>query len=137
MRVGDYAVDGVVEKSGRGEVYAATGPSGEPVTVSVFVAAAPERFLAEIEPLRGLDAFYTEPILATGTAEGLPYVVTPRQTGPTLRQEVTGHGPIEGPRLHRLAIATMTALVGIHQAGALHGELSPDRITLGDQGPTV
>ena len=43
-------------------------------------------------------------------------------------------GVLEAAALHRLAVGTMTALVAIHQAGTVHGDLRPGSVLFGDKG---
>ncbi|MGI5287526.1 hypothetical protein ACQEVF_29890 [Nonomuraea polychroma] len=65
------------------------------------------------------------------------YVVSEYIEGPTLRQVVDRHGPYAGDDLYRLAAATATALAAVHEAGAVHGALTPDKVILGAQGPRL
>ncbi|GAA2214573.1 hypothetical protein GCM10009850_100380 [Nonomuraea monospora] len=66
-----------------------------------------------------------------------PYLVSEYIEGPTLRQVVRLHGPYSGDDLYRLATATATALAAVHEAGATHGALTPDKIVLGGEGPRL
>ncbi|TMR14413.1 hypothetical protein ETD86_28775, partial [Nonomuraea turkmeniaca] len=66
-----------------------------------------------------------------------PYVVSEYIEGPTLRHVVDRHGPYAGDDLYRLAAATATALAAVHEAGAVHGALTPDKVILGAQGPRL
>ncbi|TMR22495.1 hypothetical protein ETD85_49335, partial [Nonomuraea zeae] len=66
-----------------------------------------------------------------------PYLVSEYIEGPTLRQVVDGHGPYAGDDLYRLAAATATALAAVHEAGAVHGALTPDKVVLGATGPRL
>ncbi|MEV4366146.1 hypothetical protein AB0J71_03700 [Nonomuraea sp. NPDC049637] len=66
-----------------------------------------------------------------------PYLVSEYIEGPTLRQVVERHGPFAGDDLYRLAAATATALAAVHEAGAVHGSLTPDKIILGVEGPRL
>ncbi|SEG93343.1 hypothetical protein SAMN05444920_10894 [Nonomuraea solani] len=66
-----------------------------------------------------------------------PYLVSEYIEGPTLRQVVDRHGPYTGDDLYRLAAATATALAAVHEAGATHGALTPDKVVLGAEGPRL
>ncbi|MFB4277092.1 hypothetical protein ACBJ59_17505 [Nonomuraea sp. MTCD27] len=66
-----------------------------------------------------------------------PYLVSEYIEGPTLRQVVDRHGPYTGDDLYRLAAATATALAAVHEAGAAHGALTPDKVVLGSEGPRL
>ncbi|GAA3552627.1 hypothetical protein GCM10022419_036240 [Nonomuraea rosea] len=66
-----------------------------------------------------------------------PYLVSEYIEGPTLRQVVEGHGPYAGDDLYRLAAATATALAAVHEAGAVHGALTPGKVVLGADGPRL
>ncbi|MGW0805766.1 nSTAND1 domain-containing NTPase [Nonomuraea sp. NPDC002799] len=66
-----------------------------------------------------------------------PYLVSEYISGPTLRQVVDRHGPYTGDDLYRLAAATATALAAVHEAGAAHGSLTPEKVVLGAEGPRL
>ncbi|MEV0996448.1 hypothetical protein [Nonomuraea sp. NPDC050202] len=66
-----------------------------------------------------------------------PYLVSEYIEGPTLRQVVERHGPYAGDDLYRLAAATATALAAVHEAGAVHGALTPEKVVLGSEGPRL
>ncbi|MBT2228141.1 hypothetical protein [Nonomuraea sp. NEAU-A123] len=67
----------------------------------------------------------------------VPYLVSEYIPGPTLGEVVGRRGPYEGDDLYLLAAATATALAAIHEAGAVHGGLTPDRVVLGAEGPRL
>ncbi|NRQ35257.1 hypothetical protein HII36_26025 [Nonomuraea sp. NN258] len=66
-----------------------------------------------------------------------PYLVSEYVEGPTLRQVVDRHGHLAADDLYRLAAAMATALASVHEAGAVHGRLTPDRVVLGAEGPRL
>ncbi|RSN07516.1 hypothetical protein DMB42_23010 [Nonomuraea sp. WAC 01424] len=66
-----------------------------------------------------------------------PYLVSEYIEGPTLRQVVDRRGHFAGDDLYRLAAATATALAAVHEAGAVHGSLTPDKVILGAEGPRL
>ncbi len=138
-QLGEYRLRGRLSENHRSIVYSAETGSGERVLVTLYSVELndSDKFLNEIEALRRLPAFYTSHLLDAGIANGRPYIVTEHVDGPTLVEEVAQRGPLTGLALHRFAVGTVTALVSIHQAGAVHGEFQPGNIILSPDGPRV
>ncbi|WP_052422654.1 WD40 repeat domain-containing serine/threonine protein kinase [Nonomuraea candida] len=117
------------------------GETGDGARVVVKVLPAdvdPGRFLRAVEPLRDVSAFCTAQVLGSGTlADGRPFVISEFIDGPTLREAVAAGEPPRDAALHRFAVGTVTALVALHQTGAVHGDLGPDTVVLGPDGPRV
>ncbi|MFB4267967.1 phosphotransferase [Nonomuraea sp. GTA35] len=133
-RLGGYTVEGLLAGSG---VYLARDDSGDPVVIKVYASDA-ARFLQAMRAVRAQDAYYTAQVLDSGeTDDGLPYLVTEYVDGEPLEAAVADGGPLQGAALHRLAIATMAALVAVHQAGAVHGSFGPGDVLLGPDGPRL
>ncbi|MEU4539116.1 WD40 repeat domain-containing serine/threonine protein kinase [Streptosporangium sp. NPDC023825] len=137
-RVGEYQVVGRLGD----DVYLATAPSGDRVVVRLLPAdVSPERFREAMEPLREIPAFCTAQVLDSGPDGGVdgdrPYIVSEYVDGPTLQEAVTSEGVLGAAALHRLAVGTMTALVALHQAGTVHGDLRPGAVVFGPDGPRV
>ncbi|MEU4834624.1 serine/threonine-protein kinase [Streptosporangium sp. NPDC023615] len=133
-RVDQYRVTGRLGE----DVYLATAPSGDRVVVRLLPAdVGRERFREAMEPLRGTPAFCTAQVLDDGVHGDRPYIVSEYVDGPTLREVVTSEGVLDPAALHRLAVGTMTALVALHQAGTVHGDLDPARVVFGPDGPRV
>lgn len=137
-RVDDYQVVGRLGE----DVYLATAPSGDRVVVRLLPAdVSSERFREAMEPLREIPAFCTAQVLDSGLDGGVdgdrPYIVSEYVDGPTLRETVASEGVLGAAALHRLAVGTMTALVALHQAGTVHGDLRPDAVVFGPDGPRV
>ncbi|WP_336204220.1 serine/threonine protein kinase [Nonomuraea sp. LPB2021202275-12-8] len=114
------------------------GTAGEPVVVKLLHPHVDrERFLKLIEPIQDVSAFCSAQMLGSGTMDGRPYVVSEYIDGPTL-EAVTAEGTrLRGAALHRLAVGTVTALVAIHQARTVHGDVRPGNVVLGPDGPRV
>ncbi|GAA3440980.1 serine/threonine protein kinase [Planomonospora venezuelensis] len=132
-------VDGYEIAARLGEaVYLARSPSGNRVVVRLLPAGLDrEQVLASVAPLREVSAFCTAEVLDSGVADGRPYIVSEYIDGPTLEEAVASGGTLREAVLHRLAVGTMTALVAIHQAGTVHGDVRPDNVVLGPDGPRV
>ncbi|SNS46679.1 Serine/threonine protein kinase [Streptosporangium subroseum] len=132
--VNDYQV---TERLGD-SVYLARSPSGDRVVVRLLPADVDlDRFREAMEPLREIPAFCTAQVLDSGVDDGRPYIVSEYIDGPTLEETVASGGVLEAAALHRLAVGTMTALVAIHQAGTVHGDLRPGSVLFGPDGPRV
>ncbi len=134
---GNHVV-GRLGASGSAVVFLVRRPSGEQAVLKLF-HAAPEGtgVLAEVEALRRLPVTGVAQILGTGLFGERPYLLAEYVPGPTLRRSVERDGPLDGPAPHRLAIATMTALVSLHQGGAAHRDLTPDNVVWGPDGPRL
>ncbi|MEU8383595.1 serine/threonine-protein kinase, partial [Streptosporangium sp. NPDC048865] len=137
-RVDEYQIVGRLGE----DVYLATAPSGDRVVVRLLPAdVTPERFREAMEPLREIPAFCTAQVLDSGLDGGTggdrPYIVSEYVDGPTLEEAVASEGVLGAAALHRLAVGTMTALVALHQAGTVHGDLRPGAVVFGPDGPRV
>ncbi|MGW0195952.1 protein kinase domain-containing protein [Nonomuraea sp. NPDC003201] len=137
LRGGDPADIGGYRLTGRlgSSVYAARSRSGEPVAVRLLPAEMePEPFLLAMERQQAVSAVTTAQNLATGMLGEQAYVVSEYVEGPALEEAGGFLGEVG---LHRLAVGTITALVAIHQAGLVHGDIRPGNVLLGPDGPRV
>jgi hypothetical protein len=141
LRAGDPSGTGPYRLVGRlgASTYVGEPDDGERVVVRVLPADVdPGRFLEAVEPLRDVSAFCTAQVLGSGVLEdGRPFVVSEYIDGPTLREAVAAGQRLRDAALHRFAVGTVTALVALHQLGAAHGDLGPDTVVLGPDGPRV
>ncbi|GAA0364795.1 hypothetical protein GCM10009530_13150 [Microbispora corallina] len=138
-RIGGHRLRGRIAETGRSVTYAAESETGEHGVLTLYEVDLddPEAFLAGLEALHRLPPCYLVRVSDGGTLGGRPYVVEEQADGPTLAGEVRRDGPLSGTALHRFAIGTATALVALHEAGAVHGNLRPDTVILGPDGPRV
>ncbi|MDP4512034.1 serine/threonine-protein kinase [Nonomuraea turcica] len=142
-RMGDYRLSGVLGEGGQGVVYLGEAPSGAHVAIKMLHhraaidAASRRRFLREADTARRLAPFCTARVLDVGTLHGRPYVVSEYIPGGSLAEAVATDGPRTGSGLHRLAVATLTALAAIHRAGVVHRDFKPGNVILGPEGPVV
>ncbi|WP_431900927.1 protein kinase domain-containing protein [Nonomuraea sp. bgisy101] len=90
-----------------------------------------------IKMARGRAPVVAPHCVARVVESGPGFVVSEFVQGPSLREAVSHAGPYAGDRLHRIAVALATALVAIHDAGAVHRHLGPDCLLLGPEGPRV
>jgi hypothetical protein len=142
-QVGAYRLVGFLGEGGQGAVYRGVAPSGEPVAVKLLHArfsgdaGARSRFAAELAHAGRVAAFCTARILDADVRGDRPYLVTEFVDGPTLSEAIAAGAAPRGPALDRLAIATVTALTAIHEAGVVHRDLKPGNVIMGPDGPRV
>lgn len=142
-RVGGFVLIGRIGTGGQGTVYLAEGPDGAPVAVKTLnseVVDDPgmrQRFVREAQAARQVASFCTAAVLAVDFDARPPYIVSEYVDGPSLQEHVEARGPMSGGELSRLAVATATALVAIHEAGIVHRDLKPGNVLLGGDGARV
>ncbi|WP_211370226.1 serine/threonine-protein kinase, partial [Nonomuraea turkmeniaca] len=132
--VGVYRLLGRLGAGGQGIVYLGQAPDGRPVAVKVLRDGAgfDDRLAKEIEAARRVEPFCIAQVLDASLGRR-PYIVTEYVEGPSLQQA----GRHAGADLQRLAVATATALVAIHEAGVVHRDFKPAKVLLGPGGPRV
>ncbi|WP_226873759.1 serine/threonine-protein kinase [Microbispora sitophila] len=142
-QVGAYRLVGLLGEGGQGTVYQGLAPGGEPVAVKLLHARfagddrARARFAAELDHARRVAAFCTARVLDADVTGDRPHIVSEFVEGPSLAQVIASHGPVRGSGLERLAIATVTALAAIHEAGVVHRDFKPGNVIMGPDGPRV
>ncbi|MFC7105720.1 serine/threonine-protein kinase [Nonomuraea rubra] len=137
LRAGDPTEVAEYRLTGRlaADVFTGRSRAGEPVVVRLLPPEMePEPFLRAMEPLRGASVVGTAQILGAGVAGEQAYLVTEFVDGPALKD---AGGTFDGVGLYRLAAGTITALVALHQAGLVHGDIRPGNVLLGPDGPRV
>lgn len=130
--VGPYRLAGRLGAGGRGVVYLGRTRTGALVAVKVLHEGLADRLAASIAAARAVEPYGLARVLDTST-DGRPYVVSEYVNGPSLQQA----GRLTGEQLRHLAIATATALTAVHQAGLVHGALTPTNILLASDGPRL
>ncbi|WP_067816807.1 serine/threonine-protein kinase [Actinomadura kijaniata] len=143
LRLGGHELVGRLGEGGQGVVYLGRAPDGTPVAVKVLhrglvTRREDRRALAnELAVAQRVEPFCTAQVLAADLDADPPYVVSEYVDGPSLAEAVRRDGPRTAGALHRLAVATVTALVAIHEAGIVHRDLKPANVLLGPDGPRV
>jgi serine/threonine protein kinase len=141
--LGSYRLAGRLGEGGQGVVYAAHAADGTPVALKVLreewaaETHVRDRFAKEVAAARRVAPFCVAQVLDADLTISPPYIVTEFVDGPTLLEAVRDGGPRSGPALHRLAVATATALAAIHEAGIVHRDFKPNNVLLAADGPRV
>ena len=139
--LGGYRIERRLGEGGQGLVYLGVSPSGEKVAIKVLrsrpLAGDASAISREIAAARQVAEFCTASILDVALDHDPPYIVSEYVDGPTLQQVIKTEGVRTGAALHRLAVATITALAAIHQAGVVHRDFKPGNVLLGPDGPRV
>ncbi len=142
-RLGEYRLVGLLGEGGQGAVYQGEDSNGEPVAVKLLHARfsgdakARDRFAAELAHAQRVAAFCTARVLDADVEGDRPYIVSEFVDGPSLSQVIANGGAPRGHALERLAIATVTALAAIHEAGVVHRDFKPGNVIMGADGPRV
>jgi serine/threonine protein kinase len=141
--VGTCRLLGLLGEGGQGTVYRGEAPTGEHLAVKLLHARLSEeakaraRFAQELAHARQVAPFCTARILDADVEGDRPYIVNEFIDGPTLSELIINGRVPDGPALDGLAIATVTALAAIHEAGIVHRDFKPGNVIIGADGARV
>lgn len=142
-RLGGYRLVGRVGQGGQGVVYLGEAADGTPVAVKTLNSEGMndpdqrQRFVREAEAARQVASFCTAAVLHADVEATPAYIVSEYVEGPSLSEAVRRDGPLTGGDLNRVAVATATALMAIHEAGIVHRDFKPANVLLGQGGARV
>lgn len=142
-QLGEYRLLRPIAQGGMSAVHLAAGPDGRLVAVKVLrlPAAGDEqarcRLGREVAAMRRVHSPFVAEVIDADVTGEIPYIVTRFVPGPTLAQVVTGHGPLHGQALQRLAHGLAEALAAVHAAGIVHRDLKPGNVMLDGGEPVL
>lgn len=141
--IGGHRLVARLGSGGMGIVYLGRDGNGGLVAVKT---ARPEdaddatvrlRFQSEADCARRVPGRWTARVLADGTTERPPYLITEYVEGPSLAHIVDTSGPLQPEQLRALATGVARALAAIHGAGMVHRDLKPANVLLTPTGPRI
>lgn len=141
--VGEHRVAGRLGEGGIGPVFLAHSQRRLPVAVTLArpqLAADPafrSRFRQDVDVARSVRGAYVASIVDADTEAPLPWLAAVWLPGLTLHDTIGVYGPLPGAAVRTLGVGLAEALISIHRAGAVHGELSPSAIVLTHDGLRV
>jgi serine/threonine kinase PknH len=141
--VAGYRLRARLGAGGMGRVYLASAPGGRPVALKIVrpeFGDDPEfrgRFQHEVEAARRVHGRYTAQVLDADPDATPPWLATAYVPGPSLREAVTGQGPMPAQAVLALMAGVAEALHAIHAAGVVHRDLKPSNVLLAPDRPRV
>jgi serine/threonine protein kinase len=126
---------------GMGEVFLGQAEGGSILVVKVVaregVNGQAERFTSEMEATSRVRGRYVAHIRGMDPHGSPPWLATDYYPGPSLLHAVSGAGALPPAAVLALAAGLCHALVAIHRAGVVHGDLTPGNVLLLADGPRV
>jgi serine/threonine protein kinase len=141
VTIGGLRLTGRLRSSGTGIVYLACDGTAGLVAVKTARTESDEkvrdRLRTEAACSQRLPSFCTARLVHDGTDHTPPYLVSDHVAGPSLEQVVDANGPLAPGLVGELAAELARALAAIHEAGVIHGNLTPANVLITKQGLRV
>ncbi|MFI6323901.1 serine/threonine protein kinase [Nonomuraea sp. NPDC050556] len=142
-RIGDHLVEGRLGAAGIGQVFLARTPRGLPVAITLadpHLAGDPafrSRFRRDVDLARAVRGAYVASVVDADTEAPLPWLAAVFLPGLSLHDAVGVYGPLPAPAVRTLGVGLAEALIAVHRAGTVHGELGPATVRLTTDGLRV
>lgn len=142
-RIGRFRLSARLGAGAMGVVYLGTAKDGTQAAVKVLRPELADdeefraRFRREVATLSRVNGLCTVRVIEADTESGMPFLATEYAEGPTLAEQVSATGPLDGDLLLGLAAGLAEALAAIHAAGVIHRDLKPSNVMLTATGPKV
>ena len=141
--IGPYRPLSRLGSGGMGVVYLAENAGSERFALRLLAPelAGDRYFLAQlrsdVEAARQVGGICLARYVDADLDSDPPYLVTEYVEGGSLFDQVSTHGPLVGGQLVGLAVGLAEALVAMHTAGIVDGNLSPTTVLMAENGPRV
>ena len=132
--VAGYRIARLIGRGATGAVYLAEDPQGQRVALKVLIPELArnerfrERFLREARIAASLDEPHIVPTLATGSEDGVLYLVMRFVDGLDLREILKREGPLSAERAVDLVGQIASALDAAHALGLVHRDVKPGNV---------
>jgi ABC-type transport system substrate-binding protein/tRNA A-37 threonylcarbamoyl transferase component Bud32 len=132
--VAGYRIARLLGRGATGGVYLAEDPQGQQVALKVLIPELArderfrERFLREARIAASLDEPHVVPTLATGSEDGVLYLVMRFVDGLDLREILKREGPLSAERAVDLVRQIASALDSAHALGLVHRDVKPGNV---------
>jgi len=143
VEIGGHRLAGRLLSSGAGVVYLARDRAGGLVTVKTTHAGTADpgpvraRLRTEAACARRLPPSCTARLFHDGTDRTPPYLVSEYVQGPSLERVIDVKGPLPPAMVGALAAGLAATLAAVHDAGVVHGNLTPANVVLTKDGLRV
>ena len=140
---GGYRLRARLGAGAMGQVYLALTPGGRQVAIKMVRAefGGDEQFRArfrqEVAAAQRVHGLFTAQVLEADPDASRPWLATSYVPGLSLREAVTGYGPLPPDTVFLLLAGIAEALQAIHAAGIIHRDLKPSNVILAADGPRV
>lgn len=138
-RLDDYEIEGVIGRGGMGVVLRAHDRCLErQVAIKVLAphlassGAARQRFQREARAAAAVMHEHVVAIHGVCDTKGLPYIVMPLISGPSLQSYVDEQGPLEISHALRIAMQVAMGLSAAHRQGLVHRDVKPANVLMDD-----
>ncbi len=95
------------------------------------------QFRSDVEAAQQVDGICLARYVDADLESDHPYLVTEYIEGGSLLEQVRTEGPLVGGQIVGLAVGLAEALVAMHEAGAVDGNLWPSNVLMAEDGPRV
>lgn len=147
-RLGSYEISGVVGSGGMGVVLKAFDPAlNRYVAIKVLAphlassGPARRRFSREAQASAAVVHENVIEIHGVADKDGLPYLVMPYVSGPSLQRRLNDEGPLETAEILRIGLQAAKGLAAAHSQGLVHRDVKPaicfwNKVSNGSNSPT-
>jgi DNA-binding SARP family transcriptional activator len=138
-RLDGWQVEGILRQGGMATVYLARDAKhGRRVALKAMrtqstVPNGAQRFLREIQIMAQLSHPHILPLIDSGAAEGMLYLVTPYVDGESLRELLSRDHQLPVDRALRITHEVASALDYAHRQGVVHRDIKPANILLQEE----